>query len=222
MRPVCNERIYEGCNQALLQLIVPFSAGAALDCGCGTGGNACGLREMGWRVTGITVSPREREMATKCCEAVWLADLNSGIPQEVGGPFDLIVFSHVLEHLLHPDVALGDARRLLSPNGRVVVALPNVLYWRLRMRFLLGEFKYEPTGIMDETHVRFYSFQSGMELLRSNGFEIASTLGDGDLPLPFLRRLFPALARILDPWASRLAPGLLGSQILYVARVARL
>ena len=220
MPPACNERIYAGSNRPLLQLIAPFPAGAALDCGCGAGGNARELRQMGWRVTGITVSPRELEMASECCEAVLLGDLNSGIPQEAGGPFDLVVFSHVLEHLLHPEVALREARRVLSPDGRIIVALPNVLYWRLRMKFLFGEFKYEPTGIMDETHVRFYTFHSGMELLRSNGFEILSTLGDGDLPIPFLRRLFPALARLLDPWASRLVPGLFGAQILYVAKVA--
>lgn len=218
---VCNERIYAGSNRPLLQLITHFPAGAALDCGCGTGGNARVLSQKGWRVTGITVSPRELEMASECCDAVLLGDLNSGIPKETGGPFDLVVFSHVLEHLLRPEVALHDARRLLSPDGRIIVALPNVLYWRLRMKFLFGEFKYEPTGIMDETHVRFYTFHSGIELLRSNGFEVLSTLGDGDLPLPFVRRLFPALGRLLDPWASRLAPGLFGAQILYVARVAQ-
>ena len=221
MPPVCCERIYEGSNPTLLRLIGPFPAGAALDCGCGAGGNARGLRQMGWHVTGITVSPRELEMASECCEAVRLGDLNLGIPREAGGPFDLVVFSHVLEHLLHPDVALRDARRLLRPTGHVVVALPNVLYWRQRMKFLLGEFRYEPTGIMDETHVRFYTFQGGMELLRSNGFEIVSTLGDGSLPLPFLRRLLPVLARFLDPLASRLVPGLFGEQILYIAKVAR-
>ena len=175
---------------------------------------------MGWRVTGITVSPRELEMASECCDAVLLGDLNSGIPKEAGGPFDLVVFSHVLEHLLHPGVALREARPLLNPDGRIIVALPNVLYWRLRIKFLFGEFKYEPTGIMDETHVRFYTLRSGMELLRSNGFEILSTLGDGDLPIPFLRRLLPSLARVLDPLASRLVPGLLGAQILYVAKAA--
>ena len=90
------------------------------------------------------------------------------------------------------------------------------------MKFLFGEFTYEPTGIMDETHVRFYTFHSGMELLRSNGFEFLSTLGDGDLPIPFLRRLLPALTRVLDPLASRLVPGLFGAQILYVAKVAGL
>src|SRR6267378_1761788 len=221
MPSVCNERIYEGSNRPLLQLIAPFPAGAALDCGCGTGGNARELRQMGWRVTGITVSPREVEMASECCEAVLLGDLNSGIPKEAGGPFDLVVFSHVLEHLLHPDVALRDARRLLTPDGRLIVALPNVLYWRMRLKFLFGEFKYEPTGIMDETHVHFYTFHSGMELLRSNGFEIVSTLGDGAFPLPFLRRLLPAVAQFLDPLASRLIPSLFGAQILYVARVAR-
>lgn len=221
MSPVCRERIYEGSNPPLLQLIASLRPGSALDCGCGAGGNARALREMGWHVTGITVSPQELDRASECCEAVWLADLNSGIPNEAAGPFDLVIFSHVLEHLLHPGVALRDAHRLLSPVGRVFVALPNVLYWRQRLKFMFGEFKYEPTGIMDETHVRFYTLHSGMELLQSNGFEIVSTLGDGDFPLPFLRRVLPALGRFVDPLAARLLPGVFGVQIIYTARLTR-
>lgn len=221
MPPVCRDRIYKGSNPPLLQLISSLRPGTALDCGCGAGGNARSLRQMGWRVTGITVSPEELDMASGCCEAVLLADLNLGIPKEAAGPFDLVVFSHVLEHLLHPGVALRDAHRLLRPDGRLFVALPNVLYWRLRLKFVFGEFRYEPTGIMDETHVRFYTFHSGMELLQSNGFEVVSTLGDGDFPLPFLRRVLPALGGFLDPLASRSFPSVFGAQIIYTAKPAR-
>jgi SAM-dependent methyltransferase len=150
-----------------------------------------------------------------------LADLNLGIPQQAGGPFDVVIFSHVLEHLLRPDAALRDARRLLNPDGRIFVALPNVLYWRLRIKFMCGEFKYEPTGIMDETHVHFYTLESGKELLRANGFEIVSTFGDGDFPLSFLRRVLPALGRFLNPLASRLVPGVFAAQIIFAAKPAR-
>jgi 2-polyprenyl-3-methyl-5-hydroxy-6-metoxy-1,4-benzoquinol methylase len=195
-----------------------MTPGKALDCGCGAGGNACLLRGMRWRTTGVTISPSEADAASQCCDTVLLADLNSGIPQNAESPFDLVIFSHVLEHLLQPSRVLGDARRLLSAKGCILVALPNVLYWRQRIKFLAGKFDYEPTGIMDETHVRFYTFQSGKELLRSSGFEIVTATGDGDFPLPFFRRLLPGAAGKLDVYAGPLSPGLFSSQLLYVAK----
>jgi SAM-dependent methyltransferase len=218
----CNERVYQNAgNGPLLQLIADLAPGLALDGGCGAGDNARLLRQRGWRVTGLTISPSEQEIAKEFCESVWIGDLNSGIPREAGGPFDLIVFSHVLEHLLRPDVALGEARRLLQPSGVIAVALPNVLHWGPRAKFLFGKFEYESGGIMDDTHVRFYTFKSGMRLLQMNGFEIVSAQVDGWFPLPGLRRRLPGLARFLDPLVSKLFPGLFGWQSLYIARSKR-
>jgi SAM-dependent methyltransferase len=214
----CDDRIYEGSNPPLLKLIADRPVGKALDCGCGAGGNACALRGIGWRITGVTISASEADQASKCCEKVLLADLNTGIPRDAGGPFDVVILSHVLEHLFYPSRVLEDTRRLLSPKGHVLVALPNVLYWRQRIKILRGQFEYERTGIMDETHVRFYTFKSGQALLRSNGFEIVTATGDGDFPLPFFRRLLPGVARKLDVHAAPLAPGLFSSQLLYVGK----
>src|SRR5580700_5154393 len=100
MRPNCRDRSYEGSNRPLLKLIANMTPGKALDCGCGAGGNACLLRGMRWRTTGVTISPSEADAASQCCDTVLLADLNSGIPQNAESPFDLVIFSHVLEHLL--------------------------------------------------------------------------------------------------------------------------
>jgi SAM-dependent methyltransferase len=218
MPPACDDRIYEGSNPPLLKLIADMPAGRALDCGCGAGGNARTLRRMGWAVSGVTISASEAEAASKYCDKVLLADLNSGIPQDAKGPFDVVLLSHVLEHLFQPSRVLGDARGLLSPKGFVVVALPNVVYWRQRIKILCGNFDYEPTGIMDETHVRFYTFQSGKALLQSNGFEIVTETGEGDFPLPLFRRILPGVARKIDVYAAPLAPGLFSSQLLYVGK----
>ena len=214
----CNQRIYQNSgNPALLQLLIDLPPGVALDGGCGAGDNARLLRQAGWSVTGLTISPQERDIASQHCDSVCIADLNSGVPEEVR-QFDLVIYSHVLEHLLRPDIALGEARRLLKPTGLLAIALPNVLHWRPRLKFLLGKFEYESGGIMDDTHVRFYTFQSGRELLRSNGFEIVSAQVDGWFPLPLLRPRVPRLAKFMDSLVSRCWPGLFGWQSLYLAK----
>jgi len=197
-------------------------AGCALDCGCGAGDNARLLVSWGWDVVGITLSPDERSSASKFCRSTYLHDLESGIPGNAKGPFDLIVLSHVLEHLLNPGRVLQDAQRVLVPNGVVAVALPNVLNWRYRRQFVLGRFEYEEGGIMDNTHVRFYTYESGKRLLEANGFRVIVSTVDGSFPLRYVRKALPRAARYIDGLACQLWPGLFGWQLLYIACATRL
>ena len=73
------------------------------------------------------------------------------------GSFDVILFLDVIEHCRHPQAILGAARRLLTPAGRIITSLPNIANWTIRRDLLLGRFDYQPVGILDETHVRFYT-----------------------------------------------------------------
>ena len=75
---------------------------------------------------------------------------------------------------------------------------------------------------MDNTHVRFYTYDSGMQLLRGNGFEIVTAQAEGYFPLPFLRPRLPMLTRTIDPLVSRLFPGFFGWQSLYIARLTKI
>ena len=216
------ERVYENSGNPALLALAPVRGGRALDCGCGAGDNARLLRERGWSVTGVTLSPEEQRAAARYCEQVALADLEQPLPASVGTGFDLVLLSHVLEHLVHPEVLLAGVERVLAPDGLVAVALPNVLYYPIRLKALLGRFDYTPDGIMDETHVRFYTFASGAALLRKHGFELLEMRVEGAFPLWKLRRLLPAgwVAWINDR-ACRALPGLFGRQSLYLARPTR-
>jgi SAM-dependent methyltransferase len=218
MQTPCDTRLYAGCNPPLLDVVRSLRPGRALDCGCGAGGNAERMRDMGWSVTGITVSVLERDAASSACMQLCVADLNNGIPSEIPGPFELVVLSHVLEHLLNPTNVLRDAHERLAPGGRLLVALPNVLYWRFRLKYLLGSFEYETAGILDETHLHFYTFRSAMTLLQEHGYHIDLALGAGTAPLPIIRRVLPYVASHVDSVASRLLPGLCGEQLLFLAR----
>ena len=214
----CADKIYRNAgNLALLQLIPPNTR--VLDCGCGAGDNARILQSRGCRVVGITISPNEQQSALAYCDQVYLADLENGIPKETGGGFDVVLLSHVLEHLIRPARVLQDARQLLTPEGMLAVALPNVLAYTNRCKFLTGSFEYTSGGIMDETHVRFYTFASGQRLLLENGYVVIAAQADGAFPLWKMRNLLPTrLVRWINAWACQHWPGLFGAQSLYLAR----
>jgi SAM-dependent methyltransferase len=218
----CANRIYKNSgNLALLELTESKPTGRALDCGCGAGDNARILSERGWDVDGITISRDEQYKAAKVCKTVLVADLETGLPAAVSGVYDLVVFSHVLEHLRNPSLVLNEIHRVLAPDGIVAVALPNVLNWRSRMRFLRGQFEYEEGGIMDNTHLRFYTFASGRRLLEANGFLVSTATVEGIFPLLGKMRLPSKLVALADRFATSNWPGLFGWQLLYVARVLK-
>jgi SAM-dependent methyltransferase len=219
--PRVAEKTYRNAGNHPLLALLPGEPGRALDCGCGAGDNARILRERGWRVTGITLSAEEQRLAAEHCDRVCIADLEQPLPDAIGGDYDAAILSHVLEHLVAPERLLDEVRRRLSARGTVLVALPNLLFYPIRLRLLLGRFAYAPDGILDETHLRFFTFASGGALLRENGFEVLAARADGGFPLWKLRRWLPAawVARI-DRAACRLRPGLFGRQSLYLARAS--
>ena len=205
-------------NTGLLDMLPPIP-GRVLDCGCGPGDNAGILQRRGWKVTGITIDPREAEAAAAYCERVVLADLEVGISDEVGAGFDAIVMSHVLEHLRTPEVLLAQAAALLSSEGVLAVALPNVLHYRPRLGFLRGSFAYTETGVLDRTHLRFYTVSTARALLEQNDLEIVRSRVEGGLPWMKLRSLVPATTQHrINEWALRRWPDLFGVQGLFIAR----
>ncbi len=216
-----SEKVYQNLGNPPLLALFPGERGRVLDCGCGAGDNAQILHARGWKVTGITLSSAEQRAAAAFCERVVLANLEAGLPDSVGGPFDVVLMSHVLEHLVAPENLLDAVKTVLAPDGILAVALPNVLYYPVRLGALFGKFEYTVDGIMDETHVRFYTFETGGQLLRKNGYRVLSARGDGAFPLWKLRRLLPdSWVRRLNRLACRAPPGLFGRQSLYLARPA--
>jgi SAM-dependent methyltransferase len=208
-------------NSELLDLL-SSSPGRILDCGCGAGDNARILNNRGWRVTAITIDPREQEAAQKFCERVYIADLENGIPSDINGEFDAVLASHVLEHLARPERLLGEVHERLSPGGVVAVALPNIAHYRQRISRLRGQFNYTDTGQLDRTHLRFYTYRTAIQLLERNGFELVNVMVTGNLPLWKARLVSRSMAGRLDKWAVRQRPNLLGYQCLLLARPNRL
>ncbi|MBE2205422.1 MAG: class I SAM-dependent methyltransferase [Chthoniobacterales bacterium] len=205
-------------NPAVLRC-VPESARTILDVGCGAGDNARRLGRNGRAVDGVTLSVAEREEAMKHCRNVVIHDLEKGLPAELAGPYDCVICSHVLEHICWPEKLLRDIRERLAPDGRLVVALPNVMFYKNRWNLLAGRFDYQDSGLMDNTHFRWYTFRSAGVMLTANGFEILHAEAEGSFPIPAVRKFLPGgLIRWIDARASAVFPGLFGYQLVYCAR----
>jgi hypothetical protein len=83
----------------------------------------------------------------------------------------------VLEHLIEPAAVLAHFRSYLRPGGRVLVSVPNVAHARVRLDLARGRFDYRDYGVLDRTHLHFYTFSSAQELMRTAGYDVVRTVG---------------------------------------------
>jgi len=217
-------RIYANAgNPALLDLL-DADARVVLDVGCGAGDNAALLRARRpeTRIHGISGSEREAVLARAHMEQCWVADLERGWPEDARArQYDAVIFSHVLEHLRDPAELVGRSVSLLRPGGVCVIAVPNVLVWSQRARFLLGRFEYESSGVMDETHLRFFTYETaaGYLLAKAASLRLVERRATGGVPLGMLRRhvLPRGVAARIDAAGCALFPNLFGWQVLIKA-----
>ncbi len=212
------EKIYANPGNPEVLRWVPEDAKCVMDLGCGSGGNASQLAARVERIDGVTLSDDEAARARKFCREVFVHNLEEGLPPGTHPPYDVILASHVLEHICFPEKLLRDVAAQLSPDGILIVALPNLMNFKYRFPLLLGKFEYEDGGIMDNTHFRWYTFASARRLLEAHGFRVIRAYASGHFPMPLFGRLVPsALRRWIDGCATRFSPGFFGVQLIYVA-----
>jgi len=142
-----------------------------LDVGCGRGqmGNILS-EQFGCAVTGIELNP---EFARECrgYRRVILGSAeDSQLFEKLDEQFDAILCGDVLEHLRDPEIPLRAFHRLLAPNGRLLISVPNVAQIRIRLMLLRGRWDYTPEGIMDETHLRWFTLANLRALVAQCGW----------------------------------------------------
>ena len=208
--------MYEALNRSVLASI-PKDARSILDVGCGAGALGMTLKGAGaCSVSGVTHDPAEADLARTRLDDVYLADLEKELPPALAASkFDVVVASHVLEHLRDPGQVLGRLKDLVAPGGCLVVALPNVLFWKTRLQFLTGRFRYTEGGILDRTHLRFFDRASARALCRGDEWSVELDLAEGHLPGS---RFLGPLASLVDGIALRILPGLLAWQFIFRLR----
>ncbi len=197
-----------------------------LDLGCTDGALAQRMRALGHHVTAVDVSrhPGVEARVDRFIEA----DLEHGIPDEAGDGFDVIVCADVIEHLRNPAEMLSATASRLAAGGSVLASVPNFGHWYPRVRVLLGLFDYDRRGILDETHVRFFTRRSFERLVGTAGLSVVRRDATG-LPLDVANRGSrddEAAGRLgavgtIDRALVRLRPQLFGYQFLYELKPGR-
>ncbi len=157
--------------------------------------------------------------------SVSVEQLGTGLPPEVvqGGPYDVVLAADVLERIREPEQLLAQIRSVLTTDGQLVVAVPNFGHWYVRMRTLFGLFDYDQRGVLDRSHLRFFTRSGIIHRLRMAGFDVVRQEATG-LPLDVftpsgnvLRRLLGAVDRV----ATMVRPTLFGYQLVCMCERSR-
>ena len=154
--------------------LIPEGARRILDVGCGAGKTGQVLRERGIEeIFGIEVDPRAAHQAKAFYKEVIVGDVNGDILPFAEGFFDCILYGDVLEHLIDPWGVLQRHRQMLSDDGTIICSIPNIRYYGVLQSLIFkGRWDYTPLGILDRTHLRFFTLKTIEDMLRETGFEV--------------------------------------------------
>ena len=186
--------------------------GRIFEGGVSSGYLARALVAEGRIVDGAEIDPEMAEKAAAVCDRVWVGDLDQLDVDELAPQYDALLFGDTLEHLVHPDDLLRRLRPKLSSDGVLVVSIPNIGNWTTRFALLLGKFDYADRGILDRTHLRFYTLRTAKELLEGTGYRVISTTAAVPAPGVTSPRLSKLVHRI-----GNLRPQLFGYTFVMTA-----
>lgn len=140
-----------------------------------------------------------------------IEDALTGPLRDRSQTYDVALLMDVLEHLVEPAAILRSCAQLVKTDGRLFVSLPNVAHWSVRKSLIAGRWEYSDTGILDRTHLRFFTFATAQRLAEQAGLRVVWRSASLDRPplIPLPERF----QGILRPW-----PGLFAAQILLELR----
>ena len=158
-------------NPDLLERI-PLTARVVLDVGCGAAALSAAYRKRNprARLLGIDKDPSVTDLAMERLDELATVDVEDDpLPFDVPEGIDCIVYGDILEHLRDPWAVLQRHAEALSPDGVILICIPNLEHWSFAEKLLRGTWDYTPSGLLDETHLRWFSLRSMREGLAKHG-----------------------------------------------------
>jgi 2-polyprenyl-3-methyl-5-hydroxy-6-metoxy-1,4-benzoquinol methylase len=222
VRDEAGDQSYFEHTRPELRALVPIGARRVLDVGCGGGalGAALKAERPGCEVVGLEGFPEAAARARGRLDDVLCLDLDSleSLPADAG-KFDALVFGDVLEHLLDPLRLLRTLLPALADDGVLVLSIPNVKHWTVLYPLLVKDrWTYEDAGLLDRTHVHFFTGGTATQMLTELGLDLVH-LGVNDLaPLPAEMEPLAGLAAAFGADRTEAAARLGAYQYLMVAR----
>jgi glycosyltransferase involved in cell wall biosynthesis/precorrin-6B methylase 2 len=192
-----------------------------LEVGCAGGFLSAEMKRLGCEVTGLELDERLAEQASAHCDRVLRGNVETMDLSDLG-TYDAIICGDILEHLQQPAPVLQRLVEHLAPGATMLISLPNVANIYVRLNLLLGRFEYTSVGILDDTHLRFYTLASATRMIKECGLDILS-MTPTPIPLPAawpatgeggsLHMLHKLNAAVTGAW-----PTLFGYQFIFVCK----
>jgi 2-polyprenyl-3-methyl-5-hydroxy-6-metoxy-1,4-benzoquinol methylase len=166
-------KYYEGLNVKLFESI-PSNSQNILELGCANGrlGELYKKNNPNTLWTGVDFSNTALDEASKRLDYVFKIDLNKEklLQQEIRNDYDVIVLGDVLEHIINPESFLEQIYEVSSPNAKIICCLPNMTHHSVIQKIITGDMTYDEMGLLDKTHLRFYSPASAFKLFLDTGW----------------------------------------------------
>jgi len=213
----------EFASHSVIARVVGDGGGKSLlDVGCAHGQLSATFVSQGWDVTGI--EPDSVDAAVARGRGIRVIEMTVEDSLELlEEKFDMIVLADVLEHCANPWIQLSRLVTLCRPDSKIVISLPNIAHISVRMMLVLGHFDYSARGILDRTHLRFFTRRTALDLVSSAGVVVECLkITPTPVELIFPRLMKSAWSRrflAFNAGVSRVMPRLLGYQFILVCRV---
>ena len=192
---------FEGARADFVALLDPMRHPKVLEIGCGAGATGALALAQGkcTRYCGVELTPEAAASARSHISEVVLGDVERVDLPWRPGSFDALLLSEVLEHLINPEDTLRMLYKLLRPEALVLASSPNIAHYRVLAMLLRGRFTPTDYGVMDRSHLRWFTPFEYRRIFEDAGFTVLRVSGHGD-PGPRVR----ALSRVTPKFAEHL------------------
>lgn len=167
---------FANARHDIVGLLAPNGAARILEVGCGAGGTgaaAIAAGKAGYYL-GIELDPSAAEVASGQLSEVMNGNVEEIDVGPLGRDFDALIISEVLEHLVDPWGTLERLAKTLRVGATVYASSPNVAHWSIVRNLIYGRFRYQPSGLMDKTHLRWFTPESYSSLFEDAGIKVLS------------------------------------------------
>lgn len=188
-----------GRMSGIRELLGDYAGTVILDIGCGQGVLGRALKDGGKAVIvhGVDISPQSTKIAKEVLDQAHCMDIESGegLSELIkSNRYDTVIISEVLEHLFYPEKILKTIAQNAHPDTKIIITVPNLLYWKSRAKIFLGRFDYGTSGMMDRGHIHFFSWKSLCRMIADEGFRVTGIANNvPDLFLKPFGGLIPGL-----------------------------
>lgn len=180
-------------HQRILDRVEKDGGRLILEIGCASGYLTKKFKKQGFLVIGVEKDKKSGQESKKYCKKFFLGDIEDiKILNKISEyKYDQIIISDVLEHLINPVGVLMKITKILKPNGQIIISVPNIAFITVRINLLLGRFEYTDFGIMDKTHLKFFTKSTLISLIKNSGLNVVSFEGVANFTqLPLFFRFF--------------------------------